>query len=232
MNDLIVVIGAFGSGKSEYSINLAREYKEKQPDKNISLVDLDVVNPYFRSRFIRERFIDADIEVIAPEFKYGHADVPMISPKIKGAINDETKTVILDVGGDPVGCRALGRFTDDIVKRGYKMQFVVNTKRPFTSNIEDIIIMKEMLEGVSHLEVTELVCNTNLMQLTTLEIITEGINILKNLVEQENILFNKYLVLNDTDNKYPEEILGIKKMNMDYYLSKPWETLHSGNSFC
>ena len=152
---LYVVIGAYGSGKSEYSINLAKSLKEQSgTDSQISLVDLDVVNPYFRSRDVRETFEKEGIEVIAPDFQYGHADMPMISPRVLGAIQDTDRIVILDVGGDPTGCRAVGRFADAVVKRGYEMYFVINTKRPFTTNVEDIVTMKTMLEYSSKLKIS------------------------------------------------------------------------------
>ena len=123
-NELIVVIGAFGSGKSEYSINLARKYNKI--GKKVTLVDLDVVNPYFRSRDIQEKFAEIGIDVIAPEGEFRHADLPMMSPKIMGAVQNENSLVILDVGGDPSGCRTIARYVANIKKRGYQMHFVVN----------------------------------------------------------------------------------------------------------
>jgi tRNA uridine 5-carbamoylmethylation protein Kti12 len=230
-NELIVVIGAFGSGKSEYSINLSKYLKDNKKD-NVTLIDLDVVNPFFRSRYIRSYFSDINIEVISPDFKYGHADVPMISPRIMGAINDYNKTVIIDTGGDPTGCRALARFYEQILTRGYSMHFVVNTKRPFTNNFDNIIEMKKMLENVSHLKISEIICNTNLMQLTTVNIIEEGIKILLEVASHEKLNFNKYLVLKENGNKFPKKILNINKFVMNYYLSKPWESNVFGNSFC
>jgi len=237
-NPLIIVIGAYGSGKSEYCINLAKQYKDTT-DHNISLVDLDVVNPYFRSRYMKETFESEGIEVIAPEFAYGHADLPMISPRIRGAVQDTQKLVILDVGGDPAGCRALARFTEDIITRDYSLQLIVNTRRPFMQTPEEIVRMKDALEQTSHLKVTELVCNTNLMQLTDLTLIKEGINIIKEVAQSQNLLFNRYLVLQPvgtpfmvSETIYPDIIDGIHKMNMTYYLRKPWEQLHHGNSFC
>ena len=111
-NKLIIVIGAYGSGKSEYSINLAREYSNK--GKKVTLVDLDIVNPYFRSRDVRDKFAKEDITVIAPEGEFQHADLPMLSPRIMGAVQNYNKTVILDVGGDPAGCRTLARYVTNI----------------------------------------------------------------------------------------------------------------------
>ncbi len=95
-NDLIVVIGAYGSGKSEYSINLARKFSEQ--GEKVTLVDLDVVNPYFRSRDVREKFEEHGITVIAPEGEFKHADLPMLSPRIMGAVQNLNEIVILDVG--------------------------------------------------------------------------------------------------------------------------------------
>ncbi|MDD4156696.1 MAG: hypothetical protein PHY08_09010 [Candidatus Cloacimonetes bacterium] len=247
INPLIIIIGAYGSGKSEYAINLAKKYKlsnKQQEDLLVSLVDMDIVNPYFRSRDVREEFAKEGIEVVAPEGHFSHADLPMLSPKIKGVINDYSKAVFLDVGGDPAGCRVLARFSDDIKQRGYEMHFVINTKRPFTSDYYDIINMKTMLETTAKLKVTELICNTNLMQFTTLEIVTEGIKTIQEVANNENLLFDKYLVLenkqtehqfdkdstgkiSDTKIDFPEMLMGKKKIVLEYFLKKPWDTLYS-----
>ncbi|HNX03169.1 MAG TPA: hypothetical protein PKM71_05870, partial [Candidatus Cloacimonas sp.] len=109
---LNIIIGAYGSGKSEFSLHLARSFKNQGLD--VVLADLDVVNPYFRSREMQEEFAVEGIDIIAPEGEYKHSDLPMISPRIKGAIQNPAKTVILDVGGDPAGCRTLGRFEEPI----------------------------------------------------------------------------------------------------------------------
>ena len=154
---------------------------------------------------------------------YGLADLPMISPKVQGSILDTNKTVILDVGGDPAGCKVLRRFEEAIKKRSYEMLLVVNTQRPFTSNEIEINEMKNNLESISELKVTELVCNANLMEFTSIEIIQTAIKIIKNVALENNLIFNKYLVLNDSDNIYPTEIEGIKKIVLEYFLKKPWE---------
>ncbi|HOV16004.1 MAG TPA: hypothetical protein PLF50_00670 [Candidatus Cloacimonadota bacterium] len=222
MNNLLyIIIGAYGSGKSEYSIHLTRKLKAQGFD--VSLADLDVVNPYFRTRDVTDVFTAEGIEIIAPEGQYRHADVPMISPRVKGAIENLSKTVILDVGGDPAGCRTLGRFLEPIELRGYQMLFVINTKRPFTSTPEEIITMQEMLEFSSHLKITEYICNTNLMEETTAELVQEGINIIKEVSEQTGIPLHKYLVLDKFADKVPEGLAGLTREVMNYTLQKPWE---------
>ena len=220
-NKLIVVIGAYGSGKSEYSINLAKEFSLKSEE--VTLVDLDVVNPYFRSRDVQEKFVQEGIEVIAPEGENKYADIPMLSPRVMGAVQNHESTVILDVGGDPAGCRILARYVSNIKKRGYEMRLVINTKRPFTSNEEEILTMLDMLESVSKLKVTELVCNTNLMEFTDENIITEGLKIINNVAIEKDLKFKNYLVLKKYTEIIPDEIEGKKKKVLNYYLSKPWE---------
>jgi tRNA uridine 5-carbamoylmethylation protein Kti12 len=226
-NQLYIIIGAYGSGKSEYAVHFARQLHKQGLD--VVLVDMDIVNPYFRTRDVKDVFEQEGIEVIAPEGQFRHADVPMLSPKIKGSIENQNKTVILDVGGDPAGCRALGRFSEEIKARGYQLLFVINTCRPFTTTPEEIIIMQEMLEFTSKLRVTELICNTNLMQFTTETIVKEGIDIIQKVSEQQAIPFKKYLVLDSYIDVVPEFLQGKSREIMIYTLMKPWESNQKGS---
>lgn len=218
---LYIIIGAYGSGKSEYSIHLARRFKTQGLD--VVLADLDVVNPYFRSREMQDDFIQEGIDIIAPEGEYKHSDLPMISPRVKGAIQNKAKTVILDVGGDPAGCRTLGRFEEPIKTRGYNMLYIVNTMRPFTSTPEEIISMKEALEATSRLKITEIICNTNLMDETTVEIVLKGIKIVEKAAELSGLPFKTYLVLNKYEKIVPDKLGGKKREVIAYNLKKPWE---------
>ncbi|MFO7896712.1 MAG: hypothetical protein R6U84_07255 [Candidatus Cloacimonadales bacterium] len=227
-NELIIVIGAYGSGKSEYAINLARQYQ--LAGEQVTLVDMDVVNPYFRSRDVQEKFAEIGIEVIAPEGEYKHADLPMMCPRIMGAVQNNDNLVILDVGGDPAGCRTMARFVDNINKRGYQMHFVVNTKRPFTSGSKGINEMIEMLQTASRLQITELVCNTNLMQFTDAAIVEEGIKICEEAISERDIKFEKYLVLDENADKIPADLQGKEKVILSYFLNKPWQTKVVTNS--
>ena len=220
---LNIIIGAYGSGKSEFSLHLARSFKNQGLD--VVLADLDVVNPYFRSREMQEEFAVEGIDIIAPEGEYKHSDLPMISPRIKGAIQNPAKTVILDVGGDPAGCRTLGRFEEPIKKRGYNMLYIVNTMRPFTSTVEEIITMKEGLEATSRLKITEIVCNTNLMEETTLDIVCDGIQIVDKAAKLLELPFTTYLVMKIYEKIVPDNLCGKKREIMAYNLKKPWEFL-------
>lgn len=220
-NKLVIVIGAFGSGKSEYAINLAKNYNDA--GEKVVLCDLDVVNPYFRSRDVCDEFEKIGIQVVAPEGEYKHADLPMISARVSGSIKSLNKTVILDVGGNPEGARTLGRFVPEINARGYEMHYVVNTRRPFTSNESGIDKMRDMIQLMSKLQVTEIVCNTNLMEYTDENVVKEGVEIVNNYAIKNDITFDKYLVLDKYEDKVSNNILGKQRVILTYFLKKPWE---------
>ncbi len=219
--NIIIIIGAYGSGKSEYAINYAWQLHQK--NIAVTLVDLDVVNPYFRSRQVREDFARQDILVIAPDGEYTHADLPMLSPRIMGAVQDVSRQPVLDVGGDPAGCRTLARYVENINKRGYHLKVVINTRRPFTSDHQGIIKMLDSLEYTSRLKITELICNTNLMEYTDHDIVSEGIKIISGVAQERNLIFTEYLVMEKYEDKIPDGMLGKKRTLMQYYLNKPWE---------
>ncbi|MCF7920747.1 MAG: hypothetical protein K9N06_12610 [Candidatus Cloacimonetes bacterium] len=219
--EIIIIIGAYGSGKSEYSINYA--WQMQNLGIPVSLVDLDVVNPYFRSREVRSQFINTGIEMVAPDAEFNHADQPMLTPRIMGAVQDLSRQVILDVGGDPAGCRTLARYVNNIKLRGYELKFVINTSRPFTSDYKGIVEMLENLEYSSKLKVTELICNTNLMQFTDENLVTAGINLIDEVAQKQNLKFTDYLVMDKFVSQIPDGIAGKKRVIMNYYLNKPWE---------
>jgi hypothetical protein len=174
---------------------------------------------------VRDDFAAEGIEVIAPDGEFRHADLPMISPRIKGAIENLGQTVILDVGGDPAGCRTLGRFVDVIEARGFEMLFVVNSFRPFTTNVEEVIQMKGMLEFSSKLKITEFVCNNNLMEDTDAAIVSQGIELLQECSDRTGIRFERYLVLEEYSGLVPAGLGGKQRLVMSYTLKKPWEKL-------
>jgi hypothetical protein len=185
--EIQIFAGRFGSGKSEVSLNYALALARgnapraegvgfaaagniagpQQEKMRVVLVDLDIVTPYFRSREMAAMMREQGVEVIAPAAVSRHLDSPSITPQILGAIEQVNQAVVLDVGGDPQGARALGQFSAAILRRGYAMHFVVNPYRPFTSSLEGISRSIGEVEHTSRLRVTSLVSNPNLMDETT-----------------------------------------------------------------
>jgi len=216
-----IVTGCYGSGKTEYAVNLAASVNEKGTP--CTLVDLDVVNPYFRSRDVREAFSREGIEVVAPTGAFAHADLPMLPPRIQGVLSQREREVILDVGGDPAGAKVLGRFARQIKSRRYSMVFVVNTRRPSTRESEAIVRMMEGIEARARVPVTDLVANTHLMEETTEALINEGIRITRKVAAERGLGFVGACVLEDylprlDTSRIEAEVLVLKK-----YMRKPWE---------
>ena len=171
---LTIFTGRFGSGKTETAINFALTLAQDANPHPPILVDLDIVTPYFRSREMVERMAQQGVEVVTPAAVGQHLDTPAITPQILGAIQRVERAVVLDVGGDKQGARALGQFSPAIRQRGYTMHFVVNPYRPFTDTLNGLRAAIAEIESSSRLRVSSLVSNPNLMAETTWEQVVAG----------------------------------------------------------
>ena len=184
---LFVFAGRFGSGKSESAVNFAVQLARgryptdsgwcKTPSGFKShplLVDLDIVTPYFRCRELAEKMVALGVQVVAPAIAGRYLDMPAISPEILGAIEQQDQMVVLDVGGDPQGARALGQYARSIDSHEYASYFVVNPYRPFTDSADSVRKSMQGMEATSRLRMTALVSNPNLMHETTLELVVNG----------------------------------------------------------
>lgn len=192
MNSKIyITVGHYGSGKTEYSINYALHLK-KSYDK-VFLVDLDIVNPYFRSNDARSLLEANGITVIAPDYAGTNVDIPALPPDIMRIFNVDDAAIVIDVGGDDDGAIALGRYKRFFDSADVDVSLVINTRRPLSGTVEEIIEMKENIEAVSRLRVTDLIADTNISDETTKEIIEEGAEIVKEVSERLNIPI-KYVV--------------------------------------
>lgn len=185
--DTVIFAGRFGSGKSETAINYALSLARKMPERvqspgsaeqqqtaGVILIDLDIVTPYFRSRETADRLLDLGVRVIAPSIIGQHLDTPAITPQILGAIQQSDLPVVLDVGGDQQGARALGQFSSAISQGEYTMHFVVNPYRPFTDTVGGLSSSIAEIEASARLKVSSLVSNPNLIGETTIEHVIQG----------------------------------------------------------
>lgn len=180
-----IFIGMFGSGKTELAINIALKLKEN--NSSVAIADLDFVSPYFRVRDKRNMLKEQGIKVITPPEKYMYADVPIISSQISGYITNAEFKTVLDVGGNEEGVRVLGSLKNYIETVDSVTYFVVNTKRPFMQEKENIIQNLKLIEQSSRCKVDYLVANTNLQEETTQEIINHGEDLLEEVSAETNI---------------------------------------------
>lgn len=186
MKRITIVTGHYGSGKTNLSVNLAVDANNK--GKSVAVVDLDLVNPYFRTADFKNYFESIGITLIAPDFANSNLDVPSIQFDIEQfAMNKDC--LIIDVGGDDAGAFALGRFADALSK--YKdntdMLYVINQRRYLTENADDAVKLMYEIETASRMKHTAIVNNTNLGKETTVEIITKSADFAKNISEKTGL---------------------------------------------
>lgn len=167
-----IFVGSFGSGKTEIAINYSIYCRKNH--SQVAIVDLDIVNPYFRTREAKDTLNLKGIKVISPEGEMVYADLPLISPEIKGLIQNSDYYLILDVGGDDVGTVVLGNFKSFIKDLDYEMLMIVNSYRPFTQDIPQIQQMAQEIENSSRLKVSGIISNPNLSTQTDEDVIKKG----------------------------------------------------------
>ena len=199
---IYITVGHYGSGKTEFSVNYALELKKTY--ENVILVDLDIVNPYFRSNDAKALLEQNGITLIAPDYAGTNVDIPVLPAEIMRIFNEENAQIVIDVGGDDDGAIALGRYKQFFDRADYEMSLVVNTRRPLSKTVEEIIEMKENIEIASRLKVTDIIADTNIADETTEEIIKDGYKITKEAAEKLNLPI-KYVV-SAIDADYGEEI--------------------------
>ncbi len=171
LKDLIVVTGHYGCGKTNFSINLAFKYVKE--GRKVTLVDMDLVNPYFRTSDYRDILEQHGIEVIAPVFGHTNLDLPSL-PAAMYSIFENKDVVIVDVGGDDVGSTVLGRFRNRFVEKDYDMLYVVNKYRNLTSTPEEAVEILGEIEAVSGMKATAVVNNSHLMDETNEAMLLAG----------------------------------------------------------
>ena len=130
---LYIFTGHFGSGKTEIAVNFAMDLKKNKPDANVALIDMDIINPFFRSADAATLLENAGITVETMLYANTNVDAPALTGRMGALIEDAGTYVILDIGGDDLGARACGYYADRIRARGHTVYFVMNPFRPFTS---------------------------------------------------------------------------------------------------
>ena len=179
LEGIIIIVGNYGSGKTEVSINLA--VNRNRAGLDVRVADLDLVNPYFRTREARTQLSEIGIDLVLPPEQYLSADLPILSPAIAGMIRNPSPVTILDVGGDDVGATVLAALADAFVDQDICMLQVVNPFRPFTDTIAGCMQIRHKIEAAAKLKITGIIGNANLIDETTLQHLEEGIVFFKNL---------------------------------------------------
>ena len=174
--------GHYGSGKTNIAVNdallLARE------GKKTAIADLDIVNPYFRTKDSASDLAAAGVDLISPQFANTNVDLPALPAEAYRLVEDKSIFAVMDVGGDDRGAYALGRYTPFLLEEGnYRMAFVANPCRPLTRTPEEALEVMREIEAAGGLPFTAIVNNANLAHETTPETVLAAVPYMKKLSE-------------------------------------------------
>lgn len=229
---MYVLIGNYGSGKSELALNFA--FKAAETGKT-ELIDLDMVNTYFRLTERGKMVSQKEIRLVSPNFACSGIETLSLPAEVASAFALNWDTVVFDVGGDAVGSTALGRYHADFMELApdqLEVLNVVNIRRPLAGTVEKIIKLQEEMQIHSRLKITGMINNTNLQTMTRPDELRDGYEMLKKVTERTGVpvlyTTGKKEMLDifaseGHDPKYYGELMPI-----DIYMKRDWESyIHS-----
>ncbi len=177
---LTLFAGHYGSGKTNIAVNYALHLASL--GKPVCIADLDIVNPYFRTKDSARELAAAGVELISPRFANSNVDLPALPAEAYRLVEDKSSCAIMDIGGDDRGAYALGRYVPFIVKENnYRMVFVANCCRPLTRTPEDALEVMREIEQACGLKFTDIVNNANLGWETTAETVLSSLDYIQTL---------------------------------------------------
>lgn len=172
---LTLFAGHYGSGKTNIAVNYALHLAKE--GKRVCIADLDIVNPYFRTKDSEKELAEAGVDLVSPKYANSNVDLPALPAESYRLVQDKAVYGIMDIGGDDRGAYALGRFADFIKSENdYRMAFVVNCYRPLTSNVEDTVEIMHEIEAASGISFTCIVNNSNLGPETSAETVEDSLD--------------------------------------------------------
>ena len=216
---LLIVTGHFGTGKTEFSVNLALALA--RAGEKVMLADLDIVNPYFRSRERRAVLESAGVRLITSSQECADADMPSLPAEILTILEDRSYRGVLDIGGDPDGARVLARYRPKIIREDYQLIFVSNANRPEVRTAEDAISYLRCIEEVTGLTCGGIVNNTHLCGETTAEEILRGAELAEEISRRTGIP----VLCHTAEERLIPELTALEEpiFPITIQMKKPWE---------
>lgn len=162
---ITILCGHYGSGKTNIAVNMALDLKRSH--ERVCIADLDIVNPYFRTKDSRDELEQAGIRLICSEYAGTNVDIPALPAEMYSLTDDRSTMAILDIGGDDRGALALGRLSPAILaENNYEILAVINKFRPLTQDAESTVEVLREIETAMGMKFTGLINNSNLGELT------------------------------------------------------------------
>ena len=183
---LTLFAGHYGSGKTNIAINYA--LKLAKEGNKVCIADLDIVNPYFRTKDSERELEAAGIRLVSPQYANSNVDLPALPAESYRLVQDRSTLGIMDIGGDDRGAYALGRYKEAIkAENDYRMAFVVNCYRPLTTTVEDTVTIMKEIESAAGLEFTCIVNNSNLGKETTAQTVLDSLDFVESLSQMTGL---------------------------------------------
>ena len=216
---LSVVVGHFGSGKTEFSVNLALALAKER--EKVALADLDVVDPYFRSRECQPILEAAGIRLISSANTCRDADLPSMPAEVNVLLDNPDLHGVLDIGGDPSGARVLARYRRSLAADGAALLCVINQNRPLSDTADQCIDYLRRIEAVCGMAVTGLVNNTHCCALTAVEDILAGAEMAREVSEKTGIPILCHCAPQQLCEEASAQLDNV--FGMELFMKKPWE---------
>lgn len=177
---LTLFAGHYGSGKTNIAVNYALHLAKE--GKQVVIADLDIVNPYFRTKDSAKVLEEAGVTLVSPQFANSNVDLPALPAESYRLVQDKSIYGIMDIGGDDRGAYALGRYVPAILEENnYRMVFVANASRPLTRTPEEALEVMREIEAACSLSFTDIINNTNLASETAPETILNSVSYVEEL---------------------------------------------------
>lgn len=177
---LTLFAGHYGSGKTNIAVNYALHLSKE--GKQVVIADLDIVNPYFRTKDSAEVLERSGVTLISPQYANSNVDLPALPAESYRLVQDKSIFGIMDIGGDDRGAYALGRYVPAIKEENnYRMVFVANASRPLTRTPQEALEVMREIEGACGLRFTDIINNTNLASETTAETVLNSVSCVEEL---------------------------------------------------
>ena len=214
---ITIVTGHYGTGKTEFAVNLALAGEGCR----VMLADLDIVNPYFRSRERRPQLEAAGIQVISSPQACSDADVPALPAELLAILENRDVRGVLDIGGDPVGARVLARFQPKIIAEDYQLIFVLNANRPEVRTPEAAVAYLRAIEATTGLTCSGIVNNTHLCGETTPAEIRKGAALAEEVSRQTGLP----VLCHTAEERFLQDVSDLREpvFPITINMKKPWE---------
>ena len=216
---ITIFSGHYGSGKTNVAVNYALWLKSQGGE--VTIADLDIVNPYFRTKDSMIVLSENGIKLISSEFANSNVDVPALPAETYGMLHNKKQNCVIDVGGDDRGALALGRYSDGIIEDGdYELLFVINKYRPMTRTADMTLEIMAEIENACHMKFTAIVNDSNIGDDTSADDVLTSVSYANEVSEKSGIPIKMTCVRRDLYEELKDKIENL--MPIDLYVRQSW----------